>query len=645
MNIAIEKGTKIIFGKHRGEIEQHFLETGKLNIALENGSHITKTLQQLMKGYNDGLVKFGEIPTRTDSRTHAEKTVYIDMKLTDEQRAEINRKKAYVESCWLNGRLLDVHDCDFRVREVAVNSGDSRCPTARTVRKWAHRYLACNSDPRALLERRDRRGNRKPRLTEAAQTLLATTVKSEHQRRNGLNIKQTWELINREIQKNQGKYGVESISYKAVRAYVDAIPPYEQMVKRKGYKKARNEFPSGFMREELEYLLERVELDQTQLNLYVVDPMTGESIGRPWLTMGIDVTSGMIVWFHLSLKRLDGNMLPRILYMAMRPKDMNSLRKQYPELKSDWPVHGVFEEIVLDNSMENHTHNFQTVCSDTLHIQMHYVPPAQGSLKPHIERLFGSIKTGFTTKFAGSYTKDDEDKYALRHAVVTMEELVKQFTIWVVDNYHNKYQDRLAMTPLEKWRACIELHGSTRLPGDVRDLEKLQWNEHTATLQKFGLQYECLQFKSPALMTLIQKLGYSNKISFYIDPYDLSSIRVVNPTTNEVIEAACSQKEYRQNTVTLEQHKEMRRVINADKALRAKEPEAALSAAFDLLHNASLDSHKRSNAKVRKAKARKAIPTSDKLMNGTTNKPKPKKTDAYAVAPWLSKKSPKYASN
>ena len=252
------------------------------------------------------------------------------------------------------------------------------------------------------------------------------------------------------------------------------------------------------------------------------DGKTGEQIGRPWLTMGIDVTSGMIVWFHLSLKRLDGNMLPRILYMAIRPKDMTFLRKQFPGLKSDWEVQGIFQEVVLDNSLENHTHDFQNVCTDLLNMEMHYVPPAQGSLKPHIERLFRTIKETYISTLPGAYTQDDEEKFAMRNAVLSMNKLTELFTCWVFDIYHNKYQDRLQMTPREKWKDCIAMHGSTRLPGSSRDLERLLWRSKTATLQKWGLQFETLRFKSPALLKLAQHLGFGIKLSFYYNPFDLS---------------------------------------------------------------------------------------------------------------------------
>ena len=73
------------------------------------------------------------------------------------------------------------------------------------------------------------------------------------------------------------------------------------------------------------------------------------------------------------------------------------------------------------------------------------------------------------------------------------------------------------------------------------------------------------------------------------------------------------------------------------------EPDEALCAAFDF-HQLEINAlQKKANAKLRKAKGRKAAPTSDMQMNGTTKKPTPKKPNIYAVAPWLEKNAPKSA--
>ena len=47
--------------------------------------------------------------------------------------------------------------------------------------------------------------------------------------------------------------------------------------------------------------LERVEFDDTQLDLFVVDERTKLPIGRPWLTLRICAFTKLIIGYHLSL--------------------------------------------------------------------------------------------------------------------------------------------------------------------------------------------------------------------------------------------------------------------------------------------------------------------------------------------------------
>lgn len=642
MHFTIEKGTKITVGKRQGVIDQCFHNTGKLNIKMEDGSDFTITHNRLMKLYNKGEVVFGEPPTYVDANTQKSKIIYINKKLTDAEREEITRKENYALACIRNKWLLSQSDCEVIIREVALKLGDEKCPSTKAVRGWAHRYLATD-DPRALLDHHACKGNRKPKLPEAARTLIATFVKANYLRRNGEHMQQVCDRINHEIRRDPEKYGVKSISYTSIRNYVSSLPAMLVVRKRSGYKKAKNEFPTGLHRDEAQYLLEWVEIDQTQLNIYVIDEK-GNAIGRPWLTIVLDRKSRMVLWFHLSMKRLDGNMLPRILYMAMRPKDMDALRQQYPGLTGEWPAQGVFQEAVLDNGMENHTHDFQTACTDIIRTQLHYVIPGKGSDKAYVERLFRYIKESFVTLYPGSYANDDAGKAAEKAAELSFEEFERLFAIWLIDVYHNKphsepninieaYRNEansdFNMTPLKKWKECIALHGSTRLPACARDFEQLLWRSKKGILQKWGLQFAKLRFKSTELLKIGGRHGFGKKrLAFYYNPYDLSSIQVIHPDTNEILDVPCSYAEYRNGAVTYEEHLEIRAAINANKKWCAMNPEAAYAAAFELLYRESNEAHKRSNAKMRKARAKKKPSSTEKAMNGAKPQPAKKSTAA-----------------
>jgi putative transposase len=66
--------------------------------------------------------------------------------------------------------------------------------------------------------------------------------------------------------------------------------------------------------------LERVECDETKLDLMVIDTETRLPLGRPWLTTMIDVCTKMITGFYLSFHPPGYLSVMRCLLHAIRPK-------------------------------------------------------------------------------------------------------------------------------------------------------------------------------------------------------------------------------------------------------------------------------------------------------------------------------------
>ena len=165
MNTSIDAGTPIHYGRQIGVIQQHFLDTGKVQIALNDGKIFTTSFKRLMEKYARDEVAFGDASTQTRKSCDS-KPPFIDHNLSDAQRKQIARKQGYVNSCMRNQRVLDVHDCEISIREHALNTNDSRCPTTKTVRQWCQRYIASNGNPLALLDRNSKRGNRDAKLPE-----------------------------------------------------------------------------------------------------------------------------------------------------------------------------------------------------------------------------------------------------------------------------------------------------------------------------------------------------------------------------------------------------------------------------------------------------------------------------------------------
>src|SRR5205814_5208852 len=66
--------------------------------------------------------------------------------------------------------------------------------------------------------------------------------------------------------------------------------------------------------------LERVEIDDTKLDLFVIDEKTNLPIGRPWLFVAICVFTKMILGYYLSFQKPSYLSVMQCLLHSIRPK-------------------------------------------------------------------------------------------------------------------------------------------------------------------------------------------------------------------------------------------------------------------------------------------------------------------------------------
>jgi putative transposase len=84
-------------------------------------------------------------------------------------------------------------------------------------------------------------------------------------------------------------------------------------------------------------ILERVEIDHTPLDLILLEDELLIPIGRPYLTLLVDVFSGCILGFHLSYKCPSYVSAAKAISHAIKAKNLEHLSIK---LQNDWPCHG-----------------------------------------------------------------------------------------------------------------------------------------------------------------------------------------------------------------------------------------------------------------------------------------------------------------
>jgi putative transposase len=112
-------------------------------------------------------------------------------------------------------------------------------------------------------------------------------------------------------------------NYRTLRRRVEALDAvFVALGRREGSKRAREKYgPVGVSTLRPDLPLDLVQIDHTLMDVVVVDREQRLSIGRPWLTLAIDVSSRAVTGFSISLEAPSALSVSLVLSHAVLPKD------------------------------------------------------------------------------------------------------------------------------------------------------------------------------------------------------------------------------------------------------------------------------------------------------------------------------------
>ena len=131
---------------------------------------------------------------------------------------------------------------------------------------------------------------------------------------------------------------------------VEDIPAFDRHTARYGHDAALRRFRAVEGHRVTREPLERAEIDHTNLDLFVIDDETLLPLGRPWFSACEDDYTRCILGMYVGFIPPSFLTVSLCLKDAFRPKTW--LKQAYPNIRSDWPAHGVMRELVLDNGPE-----------------------------------------------------------------------------------------------------------------------------------------------------------------------------------------------------------------------------------------------------------------------------------------------------
>jgi putative transposase len=325
--------------------------------------------------------------------------------------------------------------------------------------------------------------------------------------------------LHREVRHDCLAAGLKPPSLKAVSARVSAHSLKEMVTAREGADVARDRFSPAVGGLKTMAPLHLVQIDHTLVDIQLADEHLRAVLGRPWLTLVLDVHTRSVLGLYVSLDPPSSVSVALAVAQAVLPKQPWLAAR---DIALTWPMHGCVGIIHLDNAAEFHTKALARGCQQH-GFRLEYRVPATPHHGGHIERLMGTLMQRVHalpgTTFSNVAQRGDYPSE--QRAVLTLHEFERVLALEVLGPYHNDVHTALQRTPAAAWAAWIAAGGQPVIPADpaafLRDF--LPFKERVVGRQ--GLRLFGIHYYDGGLASLI---GTGTKLRVKYDPRDLSAV-------------------------------------------------------------------------------------------------------------------------
>ncbi|CAN7659828.1 DDE-type integrase/transposase/recombinase [Phenylobacterium sp. LjRoot225] len=268
------------------------------------------------------------------------------------------------------------------------------------------------------------------------------------------------------------------------------------------------------------------QIDHSPADVILVDASTRAPIGRPWVTLIIDVASRVVTGLHVSLDAPSAVSVGMAMRHAILPK-AEALAER--GIAADWPAFGTPELIHSDNGADFRSRSFARACAN-LGIETDRRPVGAPRYGGHIERLIGSVMQEMHlvpgTTFSNVAERGAYDSDAA--AVMTVEEFEAWLWRFVAGDYNRRIHTSLMAPPLETWRRLCNQQGVTpRMPADLDALAFAFLPRVSRTITRQGIVFNHVRYYEPFLEPLFDAGERRQEIAY--DPRDLSQLFIETP--------------------------------------------------------------------------------------------------------------------
>lgn len=396
--------------------------------------------------------------------------------------------------------------------------------STRQVYRLVRRYKAGSGLVTDLASSSPPGGKGKSRITPEVEVIIADVLKTFYLSRQ----KRSLAAITREILMRCKKAGHQAPTYNTIAARIEVLDPLLVTRKRQGGTAARPLRPAAGETPPAKGPLEVVQIDHTKMDVVVVDKDSREPIGRPWLTLAIDICTRCIVGMLLTLEAPSALSVGLCLVHVVTDKGA-WLERLGLDIRM-WPMHGKPKKIHVDNGPDFHSEALKRGC-EQYGIEREYRPKGLPHFGGIIERVIGTAMTmahevpGTTfsnVKERGTYKSD-------KTASLTLVELEKWLAL-AIAKYHGTIHGSLSETPAAVWKRSVQTWKIAEIANKQGFLiDFLPVIERSVT--RVGFVIDHISYFGDVLKPWIARRDRLERFIIRRDPRDLSRIWVLDPET------------------------------------------------------------------------------------------------------------------
>jgi putative transposase len=549
--IYIGKGIRFLLHERVFEITEDMNDKIRAEDKTHGGERIF-LFDDLLRFLENGELRFERLGKNTEEKKKGfRQSKYADTSVLPENiRDELEfRMEAIRPLIGYNGKLEPA----LLERKDSLDAENRRSTSTASLRRWLNAWKDSGGDKNALVPNYRERGFHENRLQSEVDLLITQNIQNLYKNREKITVVTVRDEVIRKIDiLNRDRYRKPEErlifpSESTIRRRILECDPRELSEARDGKKRSFDKFVPVMLQQKPKYPLERVEMDHTLLDLFVVDDDTRQVWGRPNLTTVLDCATGHPLGFYVGFEPPGYTSVMLALKHAIGTKSY--IREMY-KTEHDWLAYGIPDVLIVDRGKEFLSKDLEDAC-DQLNIELVHCPPRKPWYKGQAERYFRTINQSLLhqqkgTSFSNVIQRGDYNSE--KNAVISFSALMEMIHVWICDIYSQEYSKGVKGVPARLWEEGIKMIGRPALPSSKLDWEIALMKIETGSIQRTGIRHNNLHYQSNEFGELQRKLQVKpinqRLVTFKFDPTDISKIYVYDEFDDAYIIADVVEQEY-----------------------------------------------------------------------------------------------------